>query len=393
MKKTILTIFSGTVGAQLIGLISIPLLMSHYEKSDFAEYTAFFAISSIIGNFTSLKLGNFIFSIEKEYISKLTKFLLLFSVALFLVLFPLVYFYSPEDYRLLITLSLFNGMAIGIYDYFYACSVRFAKTKTYALSRFLRVFLELLVILSVIYINLNVYYFMFLCASSYFVTAFFCFQSIYGDLKAFKIAKKINLREEINIIAQDFFASVFNVIAIYIPILYFYFSKDDYYSTAFFLVARFVGTPALIVAQSIGTALKQHAIEEYEQTGNCVKSINYIWFNFIKKLLPIYVLLILIGYVLAYYLSHLYGGQVFLNVVFIMLPLYFFRYLFNCLAAIVYILRLQKVNMYYQFLLLILPSMALFFSGSPLFSLMGYSILSIIIYLIYFVFVLKKGNV
>lgn len=392
MKKTIASVLAGSVGAQLVGLLSILLLSSYYDKNEFAEYGVFFAISAIIGNFTSLKLGNFIFSIEKDSILKITKFLILLTPVLFIISFPIIFLFTTQDNRLMIYLSLFNGLAIGLYDYFYACSVRFSKTKTYSTSRFLRICLELLAVIIVTFNNYNISYFMFFCAISYLLTALFCYQSVHADLIKLKTTKKINFHNEIKLIIYDFFASIFNVVSIYLPILYFYFSKDEDYSTAFFLVTRFVGVPVLLIAQSIGIALKQHAIEEYEKNGTCTQSVNYIWKNFIKKLWPIYVTILLLGYLSAYFFSPIFGGIIFLKVVLIILPLYFFRYLFNCIAAIVYILSMQKINMYYQLILLIFPGFSLFFFEKPFFSLIGYSLSSIIVYFIYFNLILKKSQ-
>jgi O-antigen/teichoic acid export membrane protein len=256
----------------------------------------------------------------------------------------------------------------------------------------LRMILELLSVILAYFLNLNIYMLIILIGGSYLIPlltnkTFFskiADGKIVGDLKIGKFVFVKNISN----IKFDFPASIFSMISIYLPIVYFFISGDKVFSGIYFAINRFIGAPSLLIAQSFGTTLKQYAAEEYRNFNHCTRStIKGLKIVFIY-MLPIYLLGGLAFFILfKYLLSQEWKGII--STGWMLLPLFVLRYFFNCFANIVYVKGLFKENMLFQIISAIVAFFALFLPNTLSEKVIYFSVSMSIYYLIYLLYLLK----
>lgn len=396
MLKTLRKIFIGNIISQIVGLITIPLLAYYYTVQQIGFYGTFFSLSACTSVVLSLRIENLFFSLSTND----SKFLRNFSIkiiglitVIILVIINICFltFELEKEHFYLINLIILAGTTIGIFNIQYNYLVRKANTDKYVRMKNIRAYAELVIVLFCILKDISIEILCIGASLSYIVPVLMTKNFYFGEGKNDWMEGSKIFKNNYKFIINDFFASLFNVTYIYLPTILFYFSGDKGVSGVFFTIARFLGVPSLMIAQSIGTTLKQHASVEYSNKKTVKNSLNFIIKNLILRPLPIYLIIGSIVIVTSYFIEPYYHINTF-YITLIMVPLFFIRYIYNCFSSIIYVLKMQRINFFFQFFLLVLPSLGMLIFSDPKSSLLSYSIISIFVYsfFIYYLFYIKK---
>ncbi|HAU5608824.1 TPA: hypothetical protein P7Z02_003515 [Citrobacter koseri] len=209
-------------------------------------------------------------------------------------------------------------------------------------------------------------------------------------IEQYKHGRKL-FKENLTNIKFDFPASIFSMITIYLPIIYFFVSDEKIFSGVYFALNRFIGAPSLLVAQSFGVTLKQYAAEEYLRVGTCVGSTKKAMKILFVYMIPVYAVAGAGGYIAFHYFLSQEWKTVFMDG-WILLPLFILRYFFNCFSNIVYIKGLFKENMLFQLSSTLIAFFSLYLPNIISDKIFFFSIAMTFYYFIYLGYLLLKAN-
>lgn len=389
MKTTLIKVVGGNVVSQLLGVISVPLMLTSYPTVDIGAYGFFISASAIASVFVSFRAENIMFSVSNDAARSLYNFCIawLFFAALVVIGVTSAYTVSTASHLTLATIAA--SFSIAMFNTGYGISVRQGETNHYVFAKVLRNLIELMAVVICISFSLRITYLAWLVAGSYMVAALYSsYRSLsirFSDITAgFKV-----LRDNIEFLRSDFLASALNVAALNLPVMFFYVRGDERLSGIFFSITRILGTPTLMLAQSIGTSLKQHASDELATSGTCENSLRFVINKIILRPFPLYA---------AVWLLVVMGSFVFIMpknrdvfwVVVCLSALFFVRYIFNCINSIIYVLRLQRENIVFQASLLFGGIGGLFVPSDNITGVACYSFLSGIVYIAFFIWLLRS---
>ncbi len=397
MINSLFKVFSGNIFVQLIGLLSVPILTHVYNPEELSYLGTFTSCIAIFSVLVSLRAENNLFVIHSDdecskYVIFLYALSLLITPCIFLFFYSVFSLFSIKQDGEIFYISILGGFTYAIFNIKYNYLVRCGLVNKYVVLRMLRMVLELLSVILAYFLNLNIYMLIILIGVSYLIPlltnkTFFskiADREIVSDLQIGKFVFVKNISN----IKFDFPASIFSMISIYLPIVYFFISGDKAFSGVYFAINRFIGAPSLLIAQSFGTTLKQYAAEEYRSFNHCTKStIKGLKIVFIY-MLPIYLLGGVAFFILfKYLLSQEWKGII--STGWMLFPLFVLRYFFNCFANIVYVKGLFKENMLFQIISAIVAFLALLLPNALSEKVIYFSVSMSIYYLIYLLYLLK----
>lgn len=278
--------------------------------------------------------------------------------------------------------ALFGAIGLAQFNVAYGFIVRQGRTNRHVAGRVVRNLGELGAIAGCMIAQGSITVLPWLISLTYVIAAVFLSVNV-SRFRLCECSAGIRvLSRNMDFLKYDSLASLLNAASLNLPVLFFYKVGAPEISGIFFSVSRVLGTPALMIAQGIGTTLKQHASVEKIQQGTCKKSIQFVVNNVIKRWLPAY---FLIGSAVVFGTYVWQSGMTNITlVVAILVPMFFARYIYNCIGSIVYVLRLQRDSLMFQFFLLAAVAGSLFMPASVLTSLVLYSITGIFVYFAFF---------
>ncbi|QSW34107.1 hypothetical protein KQ929_06975 [Leclercia pneumoniae] len=401
MIKSLLKVFGGNVFVQALGLLTVPLLTKVYSPGEMSYLGTFTSCIAIISVFISLRAENNLFIIREEKdCREFVFFLYLLAIIVTPIIFSLIFIFfifNPlgTDQKVFL-LSVFGGFTYSCFNIKYNHLVRIGAENNYIILRVIRMVIESLAVVVAWMLDFNIYWFITIIAFSYLLPAFIknkknrvTAQGNESFVEVLKNGKSIFLQILVNI-KYDFPASIFSMVTIYLPIIYFFLMDEKIFSGVYFAINRFIGAPSLLVAQSFGVTLKQYAAEEYLKLGTCINSTKRAIKILFIYMIPLYIFGVFVFYVMyEYFLSNewksvfLTGG--------VLIPLFFTRYFFNCFANIVYIKGLFRENLIFQLLSTTLAFASLYLPTSLPDKIYIFSIVMPLYYIFYLIYLLIKA--
>jgi hypothetical protein len=389
MKKTLFKIISGSFASQLIGVISVPVLLTAYSIKDVAYYGLFVSICSIGSIFLSFRVENLFFSVSDSDAKQLNNLVLPMLLCGAVISFVSFIISDFGDSFAFYGIAVVGSFAIAFFNLSYGYGVRIGSTNKYVIARVIRNIFELLAVLSCVFFHASIQFLPWMVALSYVLAGMFLSVRFFSASLRGLVSAICILRKNINFLKYDFAASIFGTFALNLPVIYFYFLNEPVISGLFFSITKLLGVPPLMLAQSVGTTLKQHATQEYATTGSCDRSMEFVVKNVIIKFMPLYILLLILVILFSYYWRWGEGDYVFRMVVFLA-PLFFVRYIFNCVSSIVYVLGFHRHNLLFQITLASLSGVAIFLAPGSVVGVAMYSSVSALLYIVFFGWLVRK---
>lgn len=371
--KSIRKIFKVNILTQLIGLIIIPLLALSYDLQDLGYYAFIFSLSSLLANFFVFRIENTFFSSSIDSVELLLFPIILISLILFCLscLFIWLFFF---DYKYIV--AVYGAWLISLFNLIYCYNVRKGAERLYNLQKIIRVICELLVVGICILFSLNIEICVLMVLSTYWI---FLFNKISLN---FRFDSYLNLiKEKKDLILSDLIsASLFSTYNNG-PVL-FLSNIDLKLSGLYFILYKFLMVPSLMIAQSLGTVLKQYASIEYEVKKN-VSSTLTSFKEIIIKFKSLILLALLLSIVAFYFLDYMYYNGLFLLFL-IMIPCVSLRFIHLSYSSLVYVLSMQKSYLMFNIYLFGLTFLSKFLASKDGYLyLLTYSVFSCIGYILY----------
>jgi O-antigen/teichoic acid export membrane protein len=374
-------VLSGSFFVQCLGVIIVPTLVFAYSAEDVGYYGMFFSVSAMLSVVISLRMENLFFSIDKVCISPLFSVIVFVSCALLSFFLGVVAlwgaFFTLPDY---VVPALLCGFSIALFNAVYSLAVRVGLTDTYVRAKVIRALIELVFVVGCAFLKVSIYSLVYFVPFSYFLAAIYLvikgeglgFGSLLPGL-AVAVERK-------NILFYDFFASIFNVMVLYLPVMFFYFKGGEAIAGVYFAVSRFVGVPLLMVAQAVGTSLKQVAVDEYDShqrvSESMRKIINYIFLK--PRYFYALALLCYAGVLADQLMTERWEGAGWVTI--FVIPLFVIRFFYNCISPVLYVLGMQQENMLFQLCMLVLGGGGLYISAVDIVSVALYSCVLMVLY-------------
>jgi O-antigen/teichoic acid export membrane protein len=385
---------SGSVVSQLIGFFSTIVIVFGFSNKDIANYGLYYSIVSILSMILSFRMENLIYRYsEKDGSSNYASFIIIFSLLNALFLFCLLIafgFISSSSLDLSYWLLVFfGGVSYSLYNVLINFLVRNSEGSLIVTLKIGRVVVEFMLVVIFTAINNPINYIMFSMSCGYFLSSLVCFiicdkyktPSLDIILFHFKEWRSVYIHSKF-----DFPASLCNAAVLHYPQLLLSLSGNVLLASLYFQITRFVGTPTLIVSQSIGLALKQHAQKEFDLSNKCVNSIRTYSKYLYGKLLPLVFFCSSIITLTLLYIKFDYNINNIL-VSFSLVLVFIVRFMFNVLSPVVYVYGLYKDNFKYQLFLLMSSCISLIFYSSSIYLILTYSLFVSLVYISYINFI------
>lgn len=389
MKATLKKTLGAGVVSQALGVLTIPLLMVFYSVEELAQYGVFFSLAAVSSVFVSLRLENALYVFKNDLIFRFSAFCLLLIHVVAIAVALVCYFgFEGGGEGVPYSLGVVAGGAIASYNVAYNLAVRASDTKGHVYAKVARAALEVIAVLACLLLGLSVFVLMVLVALSYYAVAFFLMLRHHGRLRLDVLSALIALRTSWSLFVFDFVASISNTALLYCPVLYFHFQSDAELAGVYFALMRVCGVPAMMIAQAVGVALKQHAVAEREKTGSYFTSFGYVWDRVIKRSAPL-LLVVIFATIVGGYLAETYSSDGYFYVSVILAPLIAARFVFNCISPIVYVAGLQRWNALMQLVSLVCVLVIPVFLDGGLAVVLVYSLVMFFFYCFYVAFLVR----
>lgn len=396
--KNILTLITGTGLAQLIPIIISPILTRIFSPEDFGVFALYMAYSSIISIFVT---GRYELAILLPKIDRDALHVMILSICLsiflsFILLLLIFVFYLPisdflknENFLNFLFLIPFSAMLIGIYQSFNYWLNRKGAYKILSYNK----------IIQSGGTTATQFFFGRISQNSLGLVGGQFFGQIAATILLAKhiwktentLFKKFS-KKRLILLAKRYinfpkfliFAHGFNTASGQIPI--FFLSTLFNFTTAGFytLTQRVLGSPMGLIANAIGDVFRQEASSEFNKNNNC----RILYINTFKRLLYFSFLPFLIFFIFAPYLFlFVFGEQWWVAGEYarILTPMFFFQFITSPLSAMFVIAEKQKLDLIWQFFLVISTSASFIFGhffGDIVWALILFSICYSIMYII-----------
>lgn len=393
-RKLIYKMLSGSVVSQVIGFFSTIVIVFGFSNKDIANYGLYYSIVSILSMILSLRMENLIYRYsEKDESSNYASSVIIFSLlnALFIFCLLIVFgFISSSSLDFSYWLLVFwGGFSYSLYNVLINFLVRNNEENLIVILKIGRVIVELILVVIFTVIDNPIKYIMFSMSCGYSVSSLVCFiicdkynfPSLNIILFYFKEWREVYIHSKF-----DFPASLCNAAVLHYPQLLLSLSGNVFLASLYFQITRFVGTPTLIVSQSIGLAFKQHAQKEFDLYNKCENSIKTYSKYLYRKLLPLVFFGSSLITLTLLYIKFDYSLQnIFIS--FSLVLVFIIRFIFNVLSPVVYVYGLYKDNLKYQLFLLMSSCISLIFYSSSIYLILTYSLFVSLVYISYINFI------
>ena len=400
-KKNILKLFTGTGIAQILPILSAPLLTRLYQPQDFGIYATFFAFSAIVSIIATFRLEVAIVIPKKDDESNTLLFLVLISsfAVSTLVLVATLTVYNLDfidinvgGYIHLIALSV---LVHSWYKGFYFTSLRY---KLFNVLAYNRIIISISVLLLSITIPLIHKGPLGLIISN--IVAYIIGLSILivVNNKSYIIMRIKNLRDTFllhkNYPIYDMPSALFIQLSNRLPIIllsnFFPIKLIGQYS----LTQRMLDLPVSFISTAISDTFKQKASEEYNYNGECL--------NIFIETRNLLIILSIVPYIIIQFyspiiFSFIFGPEWVIAGEYaqILALMFLLRFITGPLSYMFYIRNKMKNNMYGQIVKFIFSVIALFigvYYGSIKIGLSLYAVFNCFIYIYYYIMSLNYAK-
>lgn len=380
LLKSIRKIFKVNILTQLIGLIIVPLLASNYSLEELGYYAFVFALSALLANFFIFRIENTFFSSSVDSIKKLLFSIMIISLLIFLAV---ILFLWGFDFDKKYIVAVYGAWLISVFNLIYCYNVRVGNETLYNMQKIIRVIFELLVVVICVRYSLDIKTCVVLVLSTYWVFLFNRI-TVFIDFKYyfyFIISKKDLIISDL--ISTSLFSTYNNSPALFLA------NIDIKLSGLYFVLYKFFLVPSLMIAQSLGTVIKQYASIEYESKNKISDTLDTLKKMFLKfKFFIFFIFFILI--ISFYILNYIYYDGLFI-IFMIMLPCVVLRFFHLSYSSLVYVLSMQKSYLIFNLYLFSSTFLSGFLAvGNGYSYLLIYSICSSIGYILYAFYFFKN---
>lgn len=383
LLNSIKKIFKINILIQLIGLMIIPLLAINYTLEDLGVYAFVFSLSLVLGTFIGFRIENAFFSSKIREVENILFPIIIVSLLLCIFLMVFLWFF---DFELKYLISIYGGMLIALFNIFYNYNVRISNEKKYNTQKITRAFIEFIVVIVCVLMSLDIIFCIFMVLTTYSIFVFNKIEINFNlkDYFLFFLKKKDLILSDLG--SSIMFSSYNNGPTLFLS------NVDLKLSGLYFILYKFFLVPSLMLAQSVGTILKQYGSSEYELNKSIqktLKDLRKIFFKF-KYILLLFFFAIFIFF---YILDKFFYKDIF-TIFLIMIPCVFLRFFHLSYSSLVYVLSMQKSYLILNLLLFFTTLFSSYFSRNDAYLyLFLYSFLSSIIYILYANFFFKRFKV
>ena len=386
IKSSIRLLLSASIVSQGISFFSVYLISIIYMSEDIGFYgyiVSSIAIGSII---LSFRYENLIYRVELDKSYGFSIFLVFLSLSFLLVILLILSVFNLEVIKWQYFI-LFGSYGYCIFNIAVNLSVRLSKTpKELAQGKLLRSGFELSITLILILFGFDINYIIGSLIFSYFSASLFLFIKLSGlkinfNLKYFFHENYSIAFKNFKFIRMDFPASVINAVVINSPVVFLYSSDAmSEYTAIYFLLSRFLGAPLILVAQSIGLALKQDVQKRLDINESSVLSS-----DFVHKKIPYFILFlsvfsVAVSVVIFNTIELNINYYDYIYICFFIAPMFLMRFAFNCFSGLIYVYGWYAFNLLFNLLSLVMVLISFFLLPNP-YSIYLYCISMTIIYL------------
>lgn len=394
MKKNVLIALSGTVVAQVINIIATLFLVKIISPSLFGDFVTWMAYLSIISVVLSLRME---IALTNEANNERRKVLITaifkytFSISFVASIFSILLycfniFSLPTEYILLFV-GAFLTVCFQISQNYFALSGDLKKLNK---IRVLNVcFFSFFQILLVYFWND-----IFALCLGYIVG--FCFSLTIGSKEIysgiFKKMSEVRVIKEIskhkNYLKYSLPADLINAVTASLPLVLVAHKHGSAAAGTLGLAFRFLAAPVALLSKAVLDIYKKEASESYIKTGE-FRAV------YIKTLIILFSCSILIAFAILFFSKYIIG--LFLDnswskvsdILIFLLPLFCIRFIASPLSYAVYITNMQKIDLIWQVVLIIITFTTLNYFDEFNNSLIAYSLFLSIIYFAYIILSFK----
>ncbi|WP_318411629.1 MATE family efflux transporter [Photobacterium leiognathi] len=393
MTNNIKKLLSSNILSQFFSMFSIIIMTTNFNSKDISTYGYFFSLLSMLSICLSFRLENLIFQVKAGQYSKIfANSVILISLLLTSVVFSLSFIF---DIDYVIKVSIIGGVAFAIFNILNNYLTRNGDITILASAKILRSAFELLLVTLCVLSHKSITFLMFSLVLSYFLSSLY----IYIRAKVYVRFRKKHIKQTLlqylklkKYAKWDFPSSILSAFIVYMPQVIFNNSGNYLISSIYFMSSRYIGSPLLLIAQAIGLALKQEYQREKDLKIKNNASVLYIRKMIYNRKFAIAILLSFISIPIIYLIHPDYSFKEFFICFIILLPLYWARFIFNCFAGLVYVKGLFKENFIYQLLSTIILIGILYSFKLNFYTLLIYSLLSLLMYITFSFYVIRKND-
>lgn len=401
--KDIFTLLTGTTIAQALPIILMPVVSRLYSPDDFAILAFFLSSVAILSSGISLKYELSIILPKKN---EDASYLLLLSISLsiiFSVLFllaitifneRLTLFIDKEQNEIAYWLYFIPlaSLLLGINNSFAHWYIRKSLFKQFATSKVLQTSSMTFTQITLGLLKFTPKGLLFAELFGRFAATFFFTVKLITKKSLYRRNIKFNIIKKLFIRYKDFPrfslpASFLNVVTNQAPVFIIGSYFGGFALGNYALMERALAVPIALIGQSILDVFKQKAMSDYHENGNCIN----IYKKTFKSLLFISIIPALVLFFFAPILfEYIFGENWKLagDYAQIMSVLFIFRFTASPLGFVLYITEKQKIEMVWQFFLLLMTILSfgigIFFNNLK-YGLISFSISYSIMYCIYLI--------
>lgn len=402
--QNILTVFSGTVIAQLLSIIGMIAIVRLYEPSQIGSYNRVISFLSLFLIFGTLKYDLAYLVAEgkeKKSIFTLIMMLALGSSVLVLLVFILLYLLYPDSQ--LYSQLFSNSILVYLYLFLNPILVLFYTVLTsrmrYLTLSILKISLAVILVLVQIamgFVGFGLNGLLFGNVISLLLIVGIC--GSYLFIKSSETDFSFRISDVLNVSAKyknyaifgvppDFLASLVSLIPIQLIGSRFGDDKVAYYA----LSLRVLYGPISLISNSFLEVYKGRASKEYLETGKCIATFNYtLRFLFLLSIIPF----VLLFFFAPFMFKTFFGSEWVVAGEYsrILTPMFFVRFIVSPLSYTIYIVQKQKIDFVAQVFILVAVLFSFFIMPDVSSCLALYSLSSFILYIMYLLYCKKAAG-
>lgn len=390
-SKNLMTLMSGTGLAQIIPILSVPILSRIYSPTAFGNYSGFLAISALI---TILSTQRFEWAMLSEKgsnyrddINKLIVTLIIMFGAAFLVIGTFISYIFSSCSLSIVCLLLLSLIVHATYKLAYYNCLLDKKYKLISIAKIAIPTISVLASITIgIYVTDSANGLIFSVILGYFIASLLLIRSIiYNWPKSYSFRETYSsfLSYPMYDLPSAFTIQISNRILILTST---YFSMPEY-AGLLAMSQRLFDTPSAVISSAYSDVFRQesvHLAKDHEGLRRLFKSTrNHLS---IIGLIPVLLVYLFSGKVIPVVL-----GQEWTGVVLILktlMPFFYIRFVVGILSNVLYLKSKLQENLKLNVIRLFLSSLVLFvfFGSSPQLSLVLYSCVQVIIFGAYYIY-------
>lgn len=402
-KKHVLYLMSGRVIAQFVPILLTPVLTRIYSPSEFGVFGVYFTIVSLVSMISS---GRYCLAVllpkEEEKAQGIYFLSSIFSIIISFVFFaimllwadPIFSFLNAEILTSYTILIFLNVLVLGLSEPAYYYGLRQKKYKILSVNVIVQSLIVVAFRLILGYFVSTEYGLLLAHLLGYSVSFLlllfrlqiykFNFLELFSNLKS--LAKKY-----IQFPKYSLFADTLSMGANLSPNLFMNGIFGSIATGYYAMTDKILGSPIWFVTSSVGDVFKQEATEQFREKGSAytlfIKTTRTL---FLLGIVPFALIFIFVPYVIPFLLGD--GWESVADFIKIFVVMYFAKFVVNPVSYIVYIVNKQGHNILFQgmrFSSLVIAFIFGYYSGDLYLTLIFWSVLTTISYIITFFIALK----